>query len=84
MIDFTNDVWKRPNISGDFIVYTSYWGVNEATGAFSLSDGGGNGHSYQASGTRPKFSFDASSENSTYGAGTVQPSALQCLVCIKL
>lgn len=47
------------NITGAITVYTSI-DHNEATGAFTLSDGAGTGESYKFAGSRPKFEFNAS------------------------
>ena len=59
------------------IIYTRNGrGENTASGAFSLSDGGGSGESYKNAGTKPKFTFDASRSSSIYGkSSTVQPPA---------
>ena len=66
-----------PNITGEMIIYTRNGsGENTASGAFSLSDGGGSGESYKNAGTKPKFTFDASRSSSIYGkSSTVQPPA---------
>lgn len=76
-----------PNITGTFTVYTAAGqseNKNEATGAFSLSDGGGNGESYRFADHRPKWSFSAARSSSVYGGSSaVQPSSLRFLPCIK-
>ena len=56
---------------------------NEGSGAFSVSDGGGRGESYEYMNTRPKFTFNASASNSIYGNETVQPNSSYSLIIIK-
>ena len=73
-----------PNISGEFIVFTrNLKGENEGSGAFSVSDGGGQGESYNYAGKRPKFIFNALAYNSIYDCNTVQPYAGYSLIIIK-
>ena len=79
-----------PNITGSFTVYTSAGANqsdnnNEASGAFSLSDGGGNGESYKFANHRPKWSFSAARSSSLFGgSSSVQPPSLRLLPCIKI
>lgn len=75
-----------PNITGSLTVFTSNAdNNNEATGAFSLSDGGGNGESYKFANHRPKWSLSAARSSSVYGgASSVQPSSVRLLPCIKV
>ena len=81
-------MFGRPNISGTFTVYTSYAPTenkNGATGAFYLSDGGGQGDSYVLAGTRPNWNLSASRSSSAYGnSSSVQPAALRVMPCIKI
>lgn len=74
-----------PNIIGDIIVYTSNAANhNSASGAFALSNGGGNGESSEYSGNRPKFSFDANRSSSQFGGSSkVQPPSIVQLAIIK-
>lgn len=75
-----------PNISGTFTVCTRNedTGLNEASGAFSLSDGGGKGDIYGLGAKRPKWDFSANRSSSVYGGSTtVQPPAIRFLPCLK-
>ena len=74
-----------PNITGSLTVFTSNADAhNEAEGAFSLSDGGGNGESYNYANHRPKWDLSAARSSSLYGGSpSVQPPALRVLPCIK-
>ena len=78
-----------PNISGSFTVYTAFNPknpdfTNEASGAFTVGDGGGNGESNRHTGTCPKWTLSASRSSSAYGnSSTVQPPSIRFLPCIK-
>ena len=76
-----------PNITGSVTVCTRNDGNddrNEASGAFTLSDGGGRGDAYALQFTRPKWDFSATRSSSLYGgSSTVQPPAIRVLPCIK-
>ena len=77
-----------PNITGTLTVYTEYGASrnkNEASGAFLLSEGGGQGESYSFADTRPKWSFSAARSSSLFGgSSSVQPPSLRLLPCIKI
>ena len=79
-------MFGRPNLSGTFTVCTRNedTGLNEASGAFSLSDGGGKGDIYGLGAKRPKWDFSANRSSSVYGGSTtVQPPAIRFLPCLK-
>lgn len=59
-------------------------GGNSATGAFTLSDAGGNGESSSYRSTKPKFSFSALDSNAIYSGSTIQPESGHALMIIKV
>lgn len=79
-----------PNITGSFTVYTAFNPKNpdfknEASGAFTVGDGGGNGESNRHTDTCPKWTLSASRSSSAYGNSSyVQPPSLRVLPCIKI
>lgn len=75
-----------PNIIGTFTVCTRHdgSGINAASGAFAVSDGGGRGDIYALGSTRPKWDLSATRSSSLYGeSSSVQPPSLRLLPCIK-
>ena len=72
-----------PNITGDIVVYTAMSGGNSASGAFTLSDAGGQGESSSYRSTRPRFTFNALNSNAIYEGSTIQPKSAYALIIIK-
>ena len=78
-----------PNITGSFTVYTAFNSKNpdfknEASGAFTVGDGGGNGESNRHTDTCPKWTLSAIRSSGVYGnASTVQPNSVRIFPCIK-
>lgn len=73
----------RPNITGDIVVYTAMSGGNSASGAFTLSDAGGQGESSSYRSTKPRFTFNASNSNAIYAGATIQPNSGYTFMIIR-
>lgn len=75
----------RPNITGQAAWSVGTEGsVAQGYGALSVEASGYKSVTMQDGEGDIKISLNASAGNSIYGSEKVQPSALQCLVCIKI